>query len=76
LRRGSVDTYPPFPENIFCLALIPGESGDSSLGLGFDRKGKIAVISANPERFSGEIFGVASDSRSVLIMGDLRSIHA
>jgi len=55
LRRGTVDTYPPFPENISCLARILGESGDSGLGPGFDRKGKIAVISANPERFAGEI---------------------
>jgi len=54
--REMVDTYPPFPRNISCLALILCESSDSSLGLGFDRKGKIAVISADPERFSGEMF--------------------
>ena len=55
LRRGTVDTYPPFPENISCLAWIMGESGDSSPGPGLDEKRKIAVISADPERFSGEI---------------------
>ncbi len=57
MRRETVDTYPPFPRTIPCPAVIVGETGDSSLGLGFDRKGKIAVISANPERFSGEILG-------------------
>ena|SRR5712691_9198226 len=54
-RRESFDTYPPFLETIPCLVLISGESGDSSPGPGLDEKGKIAVISANPERFSGEI---------------------
>ncbi len=57
MRRGTVDTYPPFPKNISCLTLILSESGDFSLGLGFDRRGKIAVIVANPERFAGEISG-------------------
>ena len=56
LRRGTVDTYPRFPENISCLALILGESGDSSLGLGFDWRWRIAVISASHERFSSESF--------------------
>jgi len=55
MHRETVDRYSPFPENISCLALISGMSGDSRLGLGFNRTGKIAVISVNPERFSGEI---------------------
>jgi len=39
-------------------------------GLSFDRKGKIAVISANPERFSGEIWGLP-DPGFGLILGEL-----
>ena len=58
LQRESVDTYPPFSWKISCLALILGESWDSSPGLGFDRRGKIVVIFVNPERFSGPNFGV------------------
>ena len=69
MRRESVDTYPPFPENISFLRWILGESGDSSIGLALVGRGKIAVISTNPEGFFGRILGDAADSRSGLIMG-------
>jgi hypothetical protein len=45
---------PPFSGKISGLAPILGESLDSSLGLGFDRRGEISVISGNPERFPDE----------------------
>ena len=54
MRRESVDTYPSFSRKVSCLVLILSESCNSRLGLGFDQKRKIGVISGNPERFSGE----------------------
>jgi hypothetical protein len=57
LRREMFDTTPPFSRDISCPVLIPGESGDSRLSLGFDERGEIAVISAIRERFEGEFFG-------------------
>ena len=55
LRRGMVDTYPPFLK-VTCLSSVDsGESGDSGHDLGFDGRGKIGVISGIPERFAGEI---------------------
>jgi hypothetical protein len=57
MRREKVDTNPPFSRVTWRFSVDSGESGDSSPGLGFDAKGKIAVMSANPERFEGEISG-------------------
>jgi len=56
MRRGTVDTYPPFPRVNSLSGADPGESGDSGLSLGFDERGKIQIISVNPERFEGEVF--------------------
>jgi hypothetical protein len=52
--REKIDTYLGFSEKISFLALILREFADSSPGLSFGRRGGIAVISANPERFQGE----------------------
>ena len=54
MRREVVDTYPPFSRKIRYLALIPWESAIQALVWALIGRGKIAVISANPERFSGE----------------------
>jgi hypothetical protein len=59
LRREKVDATPLFLERICWLAVIPGKSGDSGQGPGSDRRGKIAVISGNPERSEGEILGMS-----------------
>jgi hypothetical protein len=61
---------PTFSSKIFCLAVIMGEFCDSSHGLGFGRRGEIAVISGNPEGFQGEILGTGSDSVLGLILAD------
>src|SRR6266702_2368361 len=39
---------------IFCLVQISGETGYSGFNLGLNGKAKLALFSANPERFSGE----------------------
>jgi len=54
-----------------CLALILGESPYSGRTPGLDRKAKLAVISAKPERLSGESLQGVLESRSGLIMGDI-----
>jgi len=55
MRRKMPNEYPPFfDETICCLALILGKSCDSGCNSGLDAEAKLAVISANPERFSGE----------------------
>jgi len=52
------------------LALILGESLYSRRAPGLDRKVKLTVISAKPERFSRESLEGVLESRSGLIMGD------
>src|SRR5712691_5070245 len=61
---------PFFGEVTRCLALILGESQDSKRNPCLDRKAKLAIISAKPERFSGESLEGVLESRSGLIMGD------
>src|SRR3989442_15357781 len=61
---------PFFGEVTRCLALILGESLYSKRNPGFDRKAKLAIISAKPERFSGQSLDGVLESRSGLIMGD------
>ena len=70
MRRGTVDTYPPFPRVICISGVDPGDPGGSSLGLGFDPRWRIPVISVNPERFLGENSVIHQISRSGLTMGD------
>ena len=56
MRREMVDAYPPpFSRVTHISSLDSGEPGDSSLNPGFDRKGKIAIMSGNSKRLSGEI---------------------
>jgi hypothetical protein len=64
---------PFFLEATRCLAGILGESQDSRLNPGLDRKAKLAIISAKPERFEGESLEGVLESRSGLIMGDFVS---
>jgi hypothetical protein len=61
---------PFFGEVTRCLALILGESLHSRRTLGLDREAKLAIISAKPERFSGQSSEGVLESRSGLIMGD------
>ena len=61
---------PFFVEVTRCLALILGESLYSQRTPGLDRKPKLAILSAKPERFSGESLEGVLESRSGLIMGD------
>src|SRR3989441_12889311 len=63
---------PPFFWGVVtrCLASILGESQDSKRNPCLDRKAKLAIISAKPERFSGESLEGVLESRSGLIMGD------
>ena len=59
-------------ETIFCLVVIPGETGDSGPKSSLNYEGKLAIISAKHERFSGESLDRVPDPRSGLIMGDFR----
>src|SRR3989442_14787451 len=61
---------PFFGEVTRCLASILGESQDSKRNPCLDRKAKLAIISAKPERFSGESLDGVLESRSGLIIGD------
>src|SRR5689334_10507995 len=69
MRRKPVETYPLFPEKIFCLAVIIGESGDSGRIPRFAGLAFACIIPGFPEQFSGEKVANASDSRSGLETG-------
>ena len=56
-------TPPFFGEVTRCLAGFLGESRDSGRTPGVDRRAKLAIISAKPERFSGESLDRVLESR-------------
>jgi len=61
---------PFFLEATRFLVGILGESQDSRLNPGLDREAKLAIISAEPERFQGESLERVPDSRTGLILGE------
>jgi hypothetical protein len=76
LCRENVETYPLFLQRISCLALIPGESGDSSLDLGFARKEVCASYPGFLERFPDEILKSSQIAKQGSIWASLSVLPA
>src|SRR5712692_7515782 len=72
LRREALCARPPPPREVSrCLAGVLGESRDSGLGLGFDARPDLAVLTTRHERFARQSRNGALDSRKELKTGDL-----
>jgi hypothetical protein len=70
MRRETLETSPPFDEEISYLALIMAETGRSGHDAGLYDSGICPFYQQNPERFPGEILQWQQIRDQGLIIGD------